>query len=483
MCLQGHLCPDSINGQLQVDSPIVERVSTMLFLHTVVSYGWLDNWYIGDISNAFLQGAPLTGKEMYMRQPKQGLKGMVPGQILRLIKSVYGRPDAPRAWYNELSRILEAEMPFVRSQVDPAMFFLRDSRQRLTGVLVIHVDDLMICHDGSEHSKHAVESLRMRFPFGAWERVADKKEGVTYCGKEIKIVGEASERKVTLSQNGFIDGRLQPIQVDAQRREYVDDRVTPDERTDYRSVVGSLQWLATQSRPDVAFEVNQLQKRVGDLRVGDLLRANRCVREVCKHRQSLEFQNLGTEVEVVAFHDAGLYNSVGVEIEDRDPDHVLMKGTEKKLAYSQKGALIGLIQRGATDCEGKRVPMNIMDWKSSTNRRVVESSFAAETHGALLAHGLAHFCQVLLAEMKHGGDVIRAVSDEDWQGLVPLNMVTDCKSLYDTVHKEGQHVTDKSGIVPAVLLRQMLSTRSHPSKARLLWVPTRCQVADGLTLG
>ena len=64
-------------GRFQVDSPTVERVSPMLFLHMCVSYGWTKNWFIGDISNAFLQGAPLQGKEaMYMRPPKQGLKGV-----------------------------------------------------------------------------------------------------------------------------------------------------------------------------------------------------------------------------------------------------------------------------------------------------------------------------------------------------------------------------------------------------------------------
>ena len=84
---------------MQVDSPTVERVSTMIFLHLVASMSWTQNWFIGDISNAFLQGAPLEGKKpMYMRQPKQGLSGLVPGQLLRLLKPVYGRPDAPRAW-------------------------------------------------------------------------------------------------------------------------------------------------------------------------------------------------------------------------------------------------------------------------------------------------------------------------------------------------------------------------------------------------
>ena len=49
----------------------------MIFLHLVTSYGWPKDWLIGDISNAFLPGAPLDSKpDMFMRQPKQGLKGL-----------------------------------------------------------------------------------------------------------------------------------------------------------------------------------------------------------------------------------------------------------------------------------------------------------------------------------------------------------------------------------------------------------------------
>jgi len=135
LCLAGHLCPDSLSGEIQVDSPTVERVSTMYFLHMVISMGWLTNWFIGDMSNAFLQGAPLQGKVMYMRQPRQGLPGLKKGQIMRLIKSVYGRPDAPRAWFNELARVPKDELGFVQSGVDPAMFHMRDEAGKLCGLL------------------------------------------------------------------------------------------------------------------------------------------------------------------------------------------------------------------------------------------------------------------------------------------------------------------------------------------------------------
>ena len=484
LCLQGHLCPDAQTGQVQVDSPTVERVSTMLFLHMAVSYGWTQNWFIGDISNAFLQGAPLIGKQpMYMKPPKQGLEGVKPNQILRLLKPVYGRPDAPRAWYEELARVLTGELGFCKSYIDPAVFMLRDPQGCLLGVMVVHVDDLMFCHDGSVLAKKTAKDLAKRFPFGTWDRVADKPCGVTYCGKEIRLQNENGKERIVLSQDGFIDGRLEEMEVTRERRRSPELYATEEERGNYRSVVGSLQWLATQSRPDLAFETNQLQKRVADLRVGDLIRANRAVKEAKRHRMQIVFEDLGRDAHLVVYSDAGLYSSVGVEISEQEASDVLQSSFDKRLVYSQKGAVIGFVKRGSTEIKSTPNHVNILDWRSSTNKRVVESSFAAETHAALMGLGMGHFCQVLASELRFGSEVVGSVEDDGWNDLVQMVLVTDCKSIYDTVHKDGQHITDQASVIHAVLLRQMLSTRRTQCKTWLLWVPTRHQIADGLTKG
>ena len=55
--------------------------------------------------------------------------------------------------------------------------------------------------------------------------------------------------------------------------------------------------------------------------------------------------------------------------------------------------------------------------------------------------------------------------------------------VLSTIHKDGRHVSEKGNIVHSVLLRQLMATRSCETKATLLWVPTRCQIADGLTKG
>jgi hypothetical protein len=158
-------------------------------------------------------------------------------------------------------------MGYERSILDPAMFVLRGKDHTPKGLLVLHVDDLMVATDGSTEAEAGIQKLYQRFPFGEWGLVKDNVGGVTYCGKEVVVDQCDGETVVLMRQKGFIDGRLETIPISKERKQDLEAHVSKEEQTDFRSVLGSLQWLATQSRPDVSFGVNQLQKRVNDLRV------------------------------------------------------------------------------------------------------------------------------------------------------------------------------------------------------------------------
>ena len=481
LCVQGQHCPDCSSGEVRVDAPTVQHGTLMLYLHLTVSFGWLKHWRNGDISSAFLQGAESKGEPLYMRAPEKGLPGIGSNQLLRLKRPVYGRPDAPRAWYEQLSGFIMREMGFERSVIDPAFFIHRDKQGEPDGLLVLHVDDLMVSTNGGPDVENKVSLLCERFPFGEWETVRDKPGGTTYCGKEIVVEQENGEEVIKLRQRGFVDGRLDLIPLDKNRKSQPESKATPEEVSDFRSVLGALQWLATQSRPDVAFPVNQLQKRVNCLEVKDLEVANQIVRIVKKNEVSLTFKNLGKDVAVVSYHDAGLYNSLGVEISEDDGD-MLQSFRDKKLLYSQKGSLVGLVKREDLE-RSSAVPLNVLSWRSKSNKRIIESSFAAETHAALMGYGNGHFMRVLLLEVYKGSFAVSQAEGTDWFSQMPLVMATDCKSVYDCIKRDAQSVGDKSNAINVAILRQLCSGENHPvgERARLLWLPTRHQLADGLT--
>ena len=227
--------------------------------------------------------------------------------------------------------------------------------------------------------------------------------------------------------------------------------------------------------------VNQLQKRVNDLRVKDLLIANQVAREAKKHSDSgMIVRNLGHDVCVVVWHDSSLYNSVGAEIEECEnikahPIH------SKDTIRSQMGLMAGIVKRSDL-ASNEAVNCNYVDWKSRTNKRVVESSFAGEVHGGLHGLGYGHYVRAMLAEVYHGKEVI---VDQSFslESIMPLLLCTDCRSLFDCIKKEGSIPSDRLSAVTVAAFRDSVSAGNGRdySKAELLWVPTRHQLADSFT--
>ena len=113
-----------------------------MFVQAVVNLGWIDNWMKGDISTAFLQGTKRDTEklgQLYLQPPKKmigKLKGVEPGALFELRKSVYGLPDAPRAWWNELTKYLVDELHFVHSRLDCA-FLVWYHEDGSVGVILI----------------------------------------------------------------------------------------------------------------------------------------------------------------------------------------------------------------------------------------------------------------------------------------------------------------------------------------------------------
>ena len=156
----------------------------LVLLQVAMSLGWGSSLAVGDISSAFLQGKERDVEEpLYMEQPKGlQLEGTeTPDCLLKVVKGVFGLPDAPRAWWLEFSRALTEEMKMVPTQVDQAMFTWRSSQGALGLLLAVHVDDVIVAHDGSAEAQDVLRRLSERFPFGEWQYGA--KGPMTYTGK------------------------------------------------------------------------------------------------------------------------------------------------------------------------------------------------------------------------------------------------------------------------------------------------------------
>ena len=77
---------------------------------------------------------------VHVRPPKQLKK---PGIIWKLEKPAYGLSDSSRSWYISLSQYF-VSIACEKSRWDKALFYYRVNT-KLCGVMLIHVDDFIMC--------------------------------------------------------------------------------------------------------------------------------------------------------------------------------------------------------------------------------------------------------------------------------------------------------------------------------------------------
>ena len=145
------------------------------------------------------------------------------------------------------------------SALEPALFYLHDENEKLKGVISLHVDDAFIAGEGPmfDASLTALEkALDLTFKYGEF----------VYCGK---TVNQDDDYSITVTQPDA-SMAVEKINLTRQRRKELDQDATPSELTELRSVVGSLGWVARQTRADLAYVQSRLAQRVSRATVGGL---------------------------------------------------------------------------------------------------------------------------------------------------------------------------------------------------------------------
>jgi hypothetical protein len=260
------------------DSPTLNKTSRMIILQTIASHTWKMRSF--DIKAAFLQGQPQSDRVIAIDPVPELRRAMnlKPQEICRLNKGAYGLIDAPYLWYcalvNELLRLGFEACPF-----DPCCFVLRtpktDSQDsKLEGILGIHVDDGI--GGGSPVFEKAIQQLEKTFPFGS-----HKVSAFTFTGIELN---QHQDSSITMNQSAYVR-KIKPIALEANRKSQLELPVTESERLALRGLVGSLQYAAINTRPDLSSKLSFLQFTINHAKIENLMEANRLLHEAKKHHE------------------------------------------------------------------------------------------------------------------------------------------------------------------------------------------------------
>ena len=181
-----------------------------------------------------------------------------PELVCKLNKALYGLKQAARQWQIHLTNKL-VKLGFIAITADNSIFI-----NRITNViLATHIDDILIFSKNIENIKSLYKDLNKDL------EVSDLGEVKYYLG--IEIIRNRQDKSIILTQKGFIlnllnkfnKSELKPTKnplILGVKLEKNLDQASEKEIKDYQQQIGSLIYLTTATRPDLAYPIGLLAR-------------------------------------------------------------------------------------------------------------------------------------------------------------------------------------------------------------------------------
>jgi hypothetical protein len=236
-------------ADVETFAAVVNMTMVKVFFLIVASQDWECQQY--DFEAAFLNGE-LKEHDVYIRQPPGFTDGT--RRVCKLLKTLYGLRDSPLVWFREVTQLMKS-LGFDLLSSDTCVFVNKEK----TVWIMVYVDDMAIA--AATKDETVARQLGKVFLLDA---LGDIEKFV-----RLRIIRDRKLRTITISQLPYIQRVLQlkgwenlkgvgsPLDVNVR---YDPDapEVGEKEKTEYLELVGSAQWIANNTRPDLAYAANFL---------------------------------------------------------------------------------------------------------------------------------------------------------------------------------------------------------------------------------
>ena len=167
-------------------------------------------------------------------------------KLFKLKKPLYGLNDALRKFWLRVKKIFK-EIGLRKLDGDEAVYYMINEKGDLEGMVSTHVDDFDLV--GKERFVNKVtEEIGKAFD-------VSMVESDSFCFTEIDV--KKVKDGIEISMEDYAKS-LEEIEI---RDVKADEPLTRDELKVLRKFVGKLNWLATNTRPDLAIYALELAKR------------------------------------------------------------------------------------------------------------------------------------------------------------------------------------------------------------------------------
>ena len=218
-----------------------------------------------DVCQAFLNAE--LQEDIYMR-PAPGVTqilGIPDDSWLKLKRNLYGLKQAPRNWSLTFIDWMIKDQQFNKASIDDCLFYkeFQYEGEDVFILLLMYVDDNIIISNNRTCLDKFKADMHDKY------KIVDKGEIATYLGVQIERSRDPNNTWLKIHQEGYLNEVLAAMQIK------LDDPLTygtplptnlplvknegdPYDLDLYRSVIGSLIYLSTWTRPDIAYAVSAL---------------------------------------------------------------------------------------------------------------------------------------------------------------------------------------------------------------------------------
>jgi transposase InsO family protein len=254
-----------------------------------------------DVDTAYLYGN--LKEELYMEQP-EGFerKGKNGEQLVCLLKkSIYGLKQAGRCWWKTLDAYLK-EVGFQPTTTEPCLYIKTSNDKKI--YIGVYVDDLIVAAPSRRDATAIEDQLKSRYSM-------KPSQPLTFI-LGVRVTRERARRRLHLSQDAYAKAVLQRFGMEESKamntpaeatQSKCDAASVPEASYPYREAVGCLMYLATCTRPDIAYAVSYISRSTTSPTRQDVIGLKRILRYIqgtLKTGISLG----GSDLTMTAFADA-----------------------------------------------------------------------------------------------------------------------------------------------------------------------------------
>lgn len=191
-----------------------------------------------------------------MYQPPGYIDKSHPTYVCKLDKALYGLKQAPRAWYARLCAKL-LSLGFAASKADTSLFYYHRNGHSM--FVLVYVDDIIIASSSPGATDALLRDLHRDFA------LKDMGDLHYFLGIEVKrtstglVLSQQKYASDILARAGMSNCKSVDTPLPTSEKLSLADgtKLGPSDSTQYRSMVGALQYL-TLTRPDLSFSVNKV---------------------------------------------------------------------------------------------------------------------------------------------------------------------------------------------------------------------------------